>query len=421
VAHFAILAIVPICAAALWWHFVVLPAPDARTVRIALEQGRIDDATQALERWLTSAPKSADAHYFKAQIAWTKQDLPTVDNELGMAEKLGYSGQKLARLRGLLLARGSQKSEAEAMLRWQLDNSSEPDPEVVEVLVRMYLGTYRLHEAAAVLERWMRESPNDARPYVLQADIDLRNQASSEVIIDRYCNALKRDSNLDQARFGLAEQLRSSHRYAEAASEYAAYLARAPQDPLGLLGAGQNALELGDEPAAQSLLDRAHALAPSDSEVLAALATLALRRDQIERALGLFDQSIKANPFDHWNRYQRMLILARLGRKAEAEEERQTVERLKREHNRFGEISSALLRNPLDVHLRSEAARWLMDHGHDEEAVDWANLVLQTNPTDQAMNRLLADHYRKKGQLGLANFYEAPIARPNGHSAAPAP
>jgi hypothetical protein len=37
------------------------------------------------------------------------------------------------------------------------------------------------------------------------------------------------------------------------------------------------------------------------------------------------------------------------------------------------------------------------------------------------MNRLLADHYRRQGQLGLAHFYETPIARPGGDSASAVP
>ena len=254
-------------------------------------------------------------------------------------------------------------------------------------------------------------------PYLLRADIDLRTYASSEVVISRYQEALKRDSSLDQARLGLATQLHLSRRYAEAAPEYAAYLVRRPEDPMGYVGAGRNALDMGDESAAESLLDRGLALAPHDAEMLAARATLELRRGQIQKALSLFDQSIKADPFDHWTRYQRMLILSRLGRKAEADDERNTVERLKREQSRFAEISRELLRHPLDSQLRSEAARWLMDHGHDEEAVEWANLVLQSDRSHPAMNRLLADYYRKKGQLGLANFYEAPIARPADQSA----
>ncbi len=69
------------------------------------------------------------------------------------------------------------------------------------------------------------------------------------------------------------------------------------------------------------------------------------------------------------------------------------------------------MRRPLDAKLRSETASWLMEHGHEDEAVDWANLVLQGDPTHPAMNRLLADHFRKKGQPGLAKFYEAQMRR----------
>ena len=48
-----------------------------------------------------------------------------------------------------------------------------------------------------------------------------------------------------------------------------------------------------------------------------------------------------------------------------------------------------------------------MEHGREDEAVEWANLVLRADPSHLAMNRLLADYYRKKGQLGLANLHEA--------------
>ena len=91
----------------------------------------------------------------------------------------------------------------------------------------------------------------------------------------------------------------------------------------------------------------------------------------------------------------------------------QIIERLKAEQDHFTEISTALIRTPLDTKLRSDAASWLMDHGHEDEAVDWANLVLRSNPSHSAMNQLLADYYRRKGQLGLVNFYEAQTPRPD--------
>jgi hypothetical protein len=53
-----------------------------------------------------------------------------------------------------------------------------------------------------------------------------------------------------------------------------------------------------------------------------------------------------------------------------------------------------------------------MTHGHEQEAVEWANLVLASDPSQPAMNRLLADYYRKTGQLGLANHHEV-LAAPS--------
>ena len=63
------------------------------------------------------------------------------------------------------------------------------------------------------------------------------------------------------------------------------------------------------------------------------------------------------------------------------------------------------------------------------EAIEWAELVLAAEPSHPAMNRLLADYYRKSGQVGLANFHEAlaspprPAGEPSrsGASASPSP
>ena len=162
------------------------------------------------------------------------------------ARELGYDWAPLARLRGLLLARANQPSEAEPLLRQAFDGSHKADPEVANALARLYLGTFRLGEAAAILDRWSREVPGDARPYLLQTEIDSRTKAAHEVIIARYRAALERDPSLDQARLGLAEELRVSHLNAEAAAEYAHYLARKPDDPVGYTGAGLNALEMGE-------------------------------------------------------------------------------------------------------------------------------------------------------------------------------
>ena len=103
---------------------------------------------------------------------------------------------------GLLFAARNQKSEAEPFLRWELGNSNKADPEVFDALARIYMETFRLEESAQVLERWMNDDPDDARPHLLRAEIDVRIKAPSETIIARFQEALKRDRSLARAGLG---------------------------------------------------------------------------------------------------------------------------------------------------------------------------------------------------------------------------
>jgi tetratricopeptide (TPR) repeat protein len=408
-----VVAIIVTIAVALWLPGYVTAVLDARRARRAVADGRLDDAAKAVERWLISSPSSAEAHFCKAEIAWAQNDFTTTDAELARARALGYSWQHLNRLRGLLLARTHETTEAETLLRQVMQTTQKPDPEVAEALARIYLGTFRLMEAQEVLERWARTAPRDARPWLLQAEVDIRNGGKPEVVIARYRAALSRNPHLDKARFGLAEQLRLNHQFAEAINEYTAYLAQKPDDPLAYLGAGEAALEDGNETEAVRLLDRALALAPKDPVALAARATVELRRGRFESALHYLELAVNSDPFDRGNRNQRMLALSGLGRRAEAQLERKAVEELTKDQERFSRIIRELRARPLDLELRTQAACWLMEHGHEDEAVEWANLVLRSNPAHPAVNRLLAGYYRRNGQLGLANLHEARAASPS--------
>ena len=180
---------------------------EAHAVTLALDEGRHDDAAIALDRWLKDSPDSAEAHFLKARLAWLKGDLPVAQGELDNAQKLGHSKQAVARLMGLLLARGGRRDEAEPLLRQELEASQGGDREVAEALVRLYMEGFRLKDATKVLDRWMKAAPRDARPYMIQAEIDVRAHASDAVIISRYREALARDGSLNEAQLGLAKQL----------------------------------------------------------------------------------------------------------------------------------------------------------------------------------------------------------------------
>jgi predicted Zn-dependent protease len=380
---------------------------EARTARQEFSAGRYQAAEKAVARWLVAAPQAAEAHLLKAQLALRNGDLGTADTELAHASRLGCDASPQQRLRGLILARSNQPGDAEPLLRQALDSLPGPDPEVAKALARIYLGSFQLMKASRVLDRWSRDAPGDPLPYLWRTEIDSRTEAEPEVAIGHFRDALARDPFLHEARFGLAESLRNSHRNVEAAKEYAVYLEQRSDDSLGYVGAGRNALELGDEAGAVRYLDRALQLAPEDPVALGERALVDFRRADFSSALDRLNRAVAIDPFDPELFYRRSQTLDQLGRRQGAKADRDAVVRLGKDRARFQEIRRHLVRSPNDLSAKCEVARWMVEHGHVEEGVDWARLVLREQPSEPGMNRLLAQYYRTRGNLGMANFYMA--------------
>ena len=74
-------------------------------------------------------------------------------------------------------------------------------------------------------------------------------------------------------------------------------LSRNPNSLPSLIAAGRSSLELGDISAAQGFLTRAQRIAPDDGRVLAALATVAVRRGQPATAVQLFTNADRQGEF----------------------------------------------------------------------------------------------------------------------------
>ena len=230
----------------------------ARGARLALSTGRHAQAAVYLARWLEAMPQSAEAHALSAQLALVEGDLEKVTRELNQARALGYPKRDLERLHAVALARIGRYAEAEPILVGLYLGRSEPDALVDEALARLYLMTYRLKQAEEVIRQWIRDAPEDGRPFLWLTEFDRRMEVdNSDALETHYRAALARDPELDQARLGLAETLRKTHRNTEAAQEYDRYLDRHPDDAAALAGAGCNWIERNEPAKAIGCLDRA--------------------------------------------------------------------------------------------------------------------------------------------------------------------
>lgn len=373
--------------------------------RAALRAGRYIEAEAQAQQCARDRPRSAAAQYLLAETAFATDQPEIMESALRQALTLGHPRVAVDRLRAFGLVRAGRYAEAEPILAPIVAAARAPDPEADEALARIYLQSYKLDLAGIVLDRWMRDAPNDARPHLWRTEIDRRAETDPAITISHYDAALERDPNLDAARLGRAEVLHEAHRNAEADQDFRAYLAKRPDDTKALVGAAQNAIDLGDSEAALGFLDRALALKPNDTTALLARARLALAAQHPEAALEDLNRAALADPFDQEIFHRRASVLTRLDRLPEAQADHQRVERLRRDQEELDAIQARLNKDPRDNDLRCRIARWMFDHGHPEAGLSWANLVLAEQRDHPAANRLLVEHYERTGDPGRANYY----------------
>ena len=380
---------------------------DARAVRDALAAGRPAQAREPLRRWLRVRPTSAEAHALGAEVALAEGNLVDVKPEYNEARALGYPEEKLERIRAIWWARLGRYPEALPTLVRLWTEQPKLDPAVHEALARIYLKTYRLHAAKNVIERWIADAPADGRPFLWLTEIDRRIDLDNAESWERhYREALRRDPDLEPARLGLAESLRKVHRNEEAAQEYTQYLARHSDDPVALAGAGSNALETGDFTAAAHFLDRALALAPTQTTALKTRAQAAIHGGDLDAARHWLDLAVHADQFDDEAYYVRARLRTLLGDTAGARADLAVFDRLKQEQNELMQMHTTLVTRPDDTDTRSRTAAWMFAHGREQDGLEWAMAVLANNPNHAPTCGLLADFYGKQpDKAGLANFY----------------
>jgi tetratricopeptide (TPR) repeat protein len=305
-------------------------------------------------------------------------------------------------------------AEAEPILLRHFNSESGPDPAVDEALTRVYMMTHRLRTAQGVIEKWIRDAPDDGHPFLWLTEIDRRVESDNQESLEKHFReALKRDPDLDAARLGLAEALRKAFRNAEAEREYDHYLLRHPDDPIALAGAGRNALDSGDSEAAIGLLDRALALSPGEPSALKGRAAIDFARGDHAAALARLDQALLTDPYDTEALYNRSRVRSSLGDEEKAKQDLDAFKRYKSDQDELVKMFTLTLSDPTNNDLRSKVAAWMFAHGRENDGLGWAKSVLASDPNHVPTNALLADYYsQRKKEPGLANFYRLRASTP---------
>jgi len=377
----------------------------ARTVRRRFDERRFAEAREPLTRWLAARPASGEAQYYRAYSALTVDNPPEVIEAIGRSRRLGFDRQRLDCLTAIYQARASRYTLAESALEAAYREGVPPRAEVAKELARIYLSTYRLAQAAEVIEDWRALDPGDPQPYLWANEIATRSDADPSVLIRNYRAALDRDPNLAKARLGLAQQLSKARRFDDADQAYKAYLKLNPQDAAAYVGMGRNAFQQADIDAAIQQFEKALEVSPRDAVALKELAQIELRLGRFQKARERLELLTQIEPFDPDAHYSLARVLKFLGDEKRAREEGERSVQLRKEEAEIVQWKDTLLKKPADLAARFEVAKWMLLHGHDDEGLKWTVEILRADPRHAPTHRLLAEYHQKQGNSGLANYH----------------
>ena len=399
--------------AAIAWlaHAAAEPQRRFDSINTALQQNQTARARSLLDDWLEHSPESVEARIAEARVLIAEARPAEALRALDRARDLGAPPTRLDRDLGILYARAGRIAEAEQRLLRSIAADPTPDPPRDEALIRLYIGSLRLSEAGAQIERWAEAAPRDPRPWLWLGEMHRAN-GNTRRLPAAYRAALERDPNCDEARLRLAEVLPAEGESAEALRLCEDYLTRHPDDPVALITAGRIALDDGQTDRARDWLERAVAAGSADPRAFESLAQIALRSgDHPDRALAWIDRAIQADPHNSGLHVLRATTLNRLGRSAEAAAARAAADRLAAEQQTLHNLRRQILRAPHDPAPALAAARWLFEHGETDEALVLARRAFSMPEGRVQAAQLLADHYQSVNNPGLANFYRLEAKR----------
>lgn len=383
----------------------------AQRVRRSFAARDYAGASEALRRWLVLSPRSGEAHYYKGWEALALNHPQDAEQAIGQAGTLGFDQTRLACLTAVYHARADRFAEAEPVLTQAFLNRIEPQDLIARELARILISTFRLDRAVWPIERWRTLAPDDPQPYLWINEIWARSEVDSALLIHNYRAALDRDPLLDSARLGLARELSKARRFEDAEPEFLAYLERHPHDSTALLSLGRNAFQQGDLEKSKRYFETVLAVAPDDPEALKELSQIDLRLGRVQQAHARLERLVAVQPFDHEIRYSYAESLRLAGDEARAKEQVLQADRLRKERNHLLELRFQLLKHPLDIEARFQIAKWLLEHGQDQEGLKWTKEILRADPGHPATHMLLAAYHAKHGNHGLANYHRLSAAQ----------
>ena len=227
----------------------------------------------------------------------------------------------------------------------------------------------------------MEHAPSDPQPYLMRNQLDERLGAGPSRLIRNHREALRCDPSLDASRLAHCRPARASPTNRRGGQGVRRLSGEGPEERRGPRRSGPDGepsgKPLGGPRQFPEVVGSRSRGTPSRSRELGLIEA---RDGDLPSALRRFQAAVASSPFDPVTHFNYARLLRQAGDATRADEETAATARLRAGEQRISELRSALAARPDDADLRAEAAKWLIEQGHDAEGLAWTELVLASAP-----------------------------------------
>jgi tetratricopeptide (TPR) repeat protein len=382
-----------------WYHW--------RAALADLERYHSADAWAHLKKCLSIWPSSAPAHFLAARAARRCNDYKEAERYLRRSESLDPGLAEETALEWTLLraAGGDLTPTVEDTLLGRLEREPGRAALVFEALVQGYSRTYRVPEALACVDRWLKLQPDNVQALFMRGAVWNKAQRLQNGLPD-FRRVLELDDERDDARWFVAAGLLDAGRYEEAEAQLKQLQRKDPANPAVRVRLAQCQKGLGYLDKARRLLREVLDEDPANAAALCAEGDVELAAGHPDKAAAAFRQAATATPNDYrsqWGLYQ---ALRQQGKDAEADRQKAHVEQLKDRLERLGDImTNKMSKSPYDPGLYCEVGTILIGLGQGKAGAGWLESALRKDANYRPAHVALAAYYREEGDAQKAAFH----------------
>jgi tetratricopeptide (TPR) repeat protein len=374
-----------------------------RAARHAIDHYHDTEAIAHLEACLTVWPHDPETLLLAARAARRLGDFARAESfQIQYRDACGVEDNDLMLEDLLLLAQRGEVDTVRRSCRTLVEDDHPQAPLVLEAMTNGYLRQFRLRDALACLDEWLKRQPDNPQALFLKGRVYDQGLNLSEARAS-YRRALQLDPERDDARLYLAGKLLDLVQAAEALPHLKYLRKRLPNNPLVPVLLARCCKLLRQPEEAERILDEMLSRFPNDSLALAERGGLALDRGRPKDAVAWLRRAAEQGPGNYEAHYRLFQALTQTGQIDAARKIEERLRQMKHDIDRIQEIVTRKMQEaPHDPALHYEAGTIALRAGAVDEGLRWLQSALKEDPQYLPAHRALAEFYERVGHTGHA-------------------